>query len=442
MGHIGSIANLRRAAVFVMVYWSTSQAATASPTLVGLDFANPSSEVTVFADSIEGRVVHVTPPRRGTLEINQSNIAVDLNTCEAVKDLFETRRSQQGELLALQKQKATITEFQGKLLLEELSGNLTEAEADERRVRLNQLSTGIETQMDDVALRIDNTDLPDHLLQPAGYYSFVASAPWSEQIALVSAAAAGKTVNAIQTDNVDVFVSVIGAEGFKGTELIAKVNSANIVDLASVVDAVQIDVEPTRVGACFIKFPELMGNQVDEQAFALTLNYTYKINVTTQVTASYNLRDVYSYLEERGTKGGLFSSESWSNVTESRDVDEVFNLDIKFEDDADPEAEAAERARVRSFLLGYAIQDMTSSAIPAGEPGKSGAAIASAELNKVCGVDPYCQGVAVGLKVLDGFFGSSGSRSQLTRVLDVTRTYNSSVSRTISIPGAISFVVE
>src|SRR5262249_35798624 len=52
-------------------------------------------------------------------------------------------------------------------------------------------------------------------------------------------------------------------------------------------------------------------------------------------------------------------------------------------------------------------------------------------------VNAYCAGAAAGLTILNGIFGKSGSSSNLTKVLNVTRTYDSTVTQTIKIPGSM-----
>src|SRR5262249_24018493 len=142
-----------------------------------------------------------------------------------------------------------------------------------------------------------------------------------------------------------------------------------------------------------------------------------------------------------GKSGGMFSSKSWSEVTESHEVDELFKISIVFETNATQSEKEAEQKRVREYLLGSAVADMTAKIVTTGAPRKTGGAIASETLMKTCGFNAYCAGAAAGLTILNGIFGKSGSSSNLTKVLNVTRTYDSTVTQTIKIPGSMSFAL-
>jgi hypothetical protein len=184
-----------------------------------------------------------------------------------------------------------------------------------------------------------------------------------------------------------------------------------------------------------------MGRAAEPYRFGVTINYTHQLALTRKVHAVYNLKDVYSYVVRSGKSGGLFSRKSWTEVIESRDIDELMNIQMEFPDDVTDEVIERERKLAREMLLGSAIADMQARLSPAPDPGKSGATIAAEQLTKTCGLNAYCAGAAAALTVLDGIFGRSKSTASLLQTLDVSRTYDSQVTEAVDVPGAISFTV-
>ncbi|QQF06236.1 hypothetical protein [Sinorhizobium meliloti] len=423
-------------AITLLVFNGTGYA---SPTVRGLSAQDPSEETDIYTDTGNPSLLYVTPPKQGTISVTRNSLAVDEATCRTVASMNEIRSSEQATKEALKRQEAAIEQYRASILESLMKEGKTATEMAQELAAFDAPMADIKERLRELDTQIQASAVPSYLLESAGYYAFVATAPWAVAISEIQAANPAVVVNRIPTENAKVFVSVLEADGFQPNELIAAVNAGNISDVASVVEGIQIDVEPTKIGACFIKFPHILNAEVDAYPFGITMNYTHKIAVTTTVRASYNLRDVYTYLEKTGRRGGLFSTKSWSEVIEDRQIDEVFNLKIEFEQDVGPEAEEVERKRVREYMLGHAVADMTGRLVPAGDPGQSGAAVAAETLAKTCGFNAYCAGVAAGLTILDGIFGRSGSSSSLTQALDVIRTYDSTVTEAVEIPGTISF---
>ena len=148
---------------------------------------------------------------------------------------------------------------------------------------------------------------------------------------------------------------------------------------------------------------------------------------------------VYDLLVKSGKSGGFFSTKSYRDTIESSALREAFKLRITFEQNVTKAEKHAEENRVKEFLLGYAVSQMSAAAGEVGGPGRSGALVASAELTKACGTNSYCQGVAAALRVLDSIFGNSATKKSIKQTLSVTKTYSSSVTETISIPRTISY---
>jgi len=408
----------------------------ASPTAVGLNANNPSN-ANVLTDTSNKALLYVIPPTIGDLKVTKTELAVDSATCNAIASLNNTRLAQNKTIEEISNKILSLEKITRGLLDSFAANEITRKDFDEKYKLFSDLGDKERAKRENA---IADTKLPDEsFLKSAGYYSVLARANWDDAIKQIRGANPSLTVEHIPTADAEVFVSVVGANGFTPNELVAMVNTNNIKDVSSVVEGLQIDVEPTKIGACFINFPQIMGGGVKPFPFGVTINYTHQIAISTTVQAEYNLKDVYKYLETTGSSSNLFSSKSWSEVTESHDVDELFKIKITFEHDATNEEKDIEQKRVREYLLGVAVADMTAKVVPAGNPGKTGAQIASETLVKTCGANAYCAGAAAGLTILNGIFGHSGSSSSLVKTLDVHRMYDSAVTKTIKIPGTISF---
>jgi hypothetical protein len=426
--------------LFLSLFYSETFA---SPTVVGLDGANPNPDSSLFTDTTNRNLLWVTPPRTGALKVSQKSLAVDEATCRSVAAINARRLARLSTGRALQEQQTAIENYRNAVINQAMRESWSADRLSADMLKLDQLVTDVSNRIRSHDSQAGDDKAPSYLYESAGYYSFVAQADWAGAVTKVkSSYSTAYTVNAIPTTDVSVFVSVIGADGFKPNELVARTNIGNFANLSSVVDGLQVDVEPTKIGACFINFPQVMGGEAAAFPFGMSINYTYNMAITTKVTASYNLRDIYTYVSRSGKSGGFFSSRSWKEVTESRDVDELFHLKIEFEHNATPAEEEAERFRVKEYLLGYAISDMVKRSVPDGPLGKTGALVASETLMKTCGANAYCAGAAAGLAVLDGIFGKNSTSTTLTQSLDVTRTYDSGVTKAVPINAAISFTTK
>lgn len=420
--------------------------AMASPTVKGLKASNTTDSSVVYTDTSNANALWVTPPTEGNLNVVQRSYAVDKATCESVAALNRSRKSQLVQLAEYDSQIESILQDINAVrsaIVSDASEDLT----DRLDALLNLLKTMTDLR-DDQGARLGTSNVPPHLLSGAGFYSYTADSGWDDALKMIRDSNTGFSVNPIQTRNAVLNISVQRSAqgddiGFFPNEMIADVKIGNTDDITAVTNTFQIDVEPTKIGACFLEFPNIVEGTAEEFAFAVSIDYEHPLALSTTVSASYNLLDVYELIRESGKSGGLFSSKSYSRTIESRELTEKFNLVMVFEQDVTQEDIILEENRVKEFLLGYAVSQLTAQAGVAPAPGKTGAAIASEEIAKACGsTDPYCAGIAAGFKILDGIFGKSKSIQTLRRTLDVTKTYNSSATETVFVPGTISFVVK
>ena len=411
----------------------------ASPTVVGLQAENSANTASIYTDTTNQDLLWVTPPTLGRLHINQESIAIDESTCQSVASLHRTRRSMFAQLENYNRQIESIQLAISSIIDAVAANPGADAKVSDQISFWSDLHETTIAKRDNILKLLGSDSLSPHLLASAGYYSFVAKSYWDSALSTVRSRNPDKAVNPVITSGAQLNVSVVGAKGFEANELIANVHVQNVASLSSMSEEFQIDLEPTKIGACFVKFPQLVGGESDLYAFGISINYEHPFALSTKVSATYNLKDIYDLLIKSGKTSGFFSRKSYRETIESRALTEAFMLHITFDQDVTEEQKWAEENRVKEFLLGYSVSQMTTAATEAGVPGKSGALIASEELSKVCGANAYCQGIAAALRVLDGIFGSSHSRTDVTQTLSVEKTYSSTVTETISIPRTISY---
>ena len=413
--------------------------ASASPTVVGLQAENEEGTASIYTDTANQNLLWITPPMHGRLKITQKSLAIDKPTCQSVASLYRTRRSMRAQLETYNEQLESIQAAISGLIHAAKENPDSIANHFDQMSHWEDLLESVTARRDKTKELVDSDTVAPHLLTGAGYYGFVATSGWKSALASVKRRNPDKVVNPINTSATQLNVSVVGTDEFKSNELISSVHMKHVDSLSSVSEEFQVDVEPTKIGACFIAFPQVVVGQADPYAFGMSINYEHPFALSTTVDATYNLKDVYDLLVQSGRSRGFFSKKSYRNTVESRALTEAFNLHIAFDQDVTEEQKRAEENRVKEFLLGYAVSQMTNEAAELGTPGKSGALVASEELMKACGLNIYCQGVAAALKVLDGIFASSRSTTSIAQALSIRKRYNSIVTETITIPRTISY---
>jgi hypothetical protein len=187
-------------------------------------------------------------------------------------------------------------------------------------------------------------------------------------------------------------------------------------------------------GACPHLNPAAYGietNAIGLPVFGISASYEFPTSSRTQVTFSYNLYRFYQKMVTSGSRGGFFSSKSWTTVTETDIGDETFKALWK-ESDPDNVRTPAEKREiekeVKTELISRVLIDMaTPSAagtlvIPAA-PGvpASGAAVLADGIAQTCGmVNVYCTGASWILRGMNAIFGSSKSEANYKLQVDKT----------------------
>ena len=209
---------------------------------------------------------------------------------------------------------------------------------------------------------------------------------------------------------------------------------------AEIAPRLDVTVSLTRMGACLIQFPEKFGSKTAPK-FGLTAIYDYPFAFTTSVHASYNLKNIYRFLKESGSSGGLFSSKSWSRTLELNWGESALKFSWR---ETDPELKVtpADRLEIEKSVKADLLASidrlvMERAGLPpaqAANPGPHGATVLANSLDKTCSVNAYCAAASIALRTLDAVFGSSSTSTQIEKSLDVTATYefDSSIPKYVS----------
>lgn len=414
-----------------------ASAAFAAPTIKNVTGINNSSASSVFADSENDKLLWVTPPLNGTLRINQRTASVDEATCRGVSAVNSILRSLINQENLYQEQIEVLIQRKTALLT---SGGDTENLVEQLLV----LDEAIKSARENAEkTREDYSDYshPAAFLTSGGYYSFVADSGWSETLTSIKADNAEFVVNPIQTSEANFGVSILGAEGFQQGDVVLDVRIADQAENSAALDQTQVDVEVSKIGACFLAYPNVMGGTRTDFQFGVVQNYSYPFLITTRVSARYNLNELYELFKKTKKKRRLFSSKTYRETIESRELDEVLEIEVVFEDvNLTTEEKFTQQTRIKEFLVASAVKDMVSTIGDEIGVGPNGLQVGAEELSANCGDEPICKGIASGLKVLDSIFGSSTTEVRLQQSLNVFKSFSSEERSAILVPGSIGYV--
>jgi hypothetical protein len=212
-------------------------------------------------------------------------------------------------------------------------------------------------------------------------------------------------------------------------------------------DQLGVDLQLSALGGCYLAYPELFGQDVSPK-FALATSFLYPRSYNFHVKASYNIWEIYKYFHESGRKNSLLNSSTYSKTVEENWGDSAFKINWN---DQDPQSKITDEQRftisneIKTGLLAdlgrLATMNIGSGVIPAGAPGQTGAAVISDTLMKTCAPNAYCLAAAVSFKVLDALFGSSTSKTEYQKTVNVTATYDFNSQRTRMQVGGTNFPV-
>lgn len=157
--------------------------------------------------------------------------------------------------------------------------------------------------------------------------------------------------------------------------------------------------------------------------YGLSASYEYDMAFSFAVEASYNLYKVYQKIAKHGTKGGLFTSKSYSEVVETQFDEDTFSFKVTTNENLPAKTLAKIRTEIKKELINRVLT-MTASPMMTGKPAikvpgvppKRGAIVMADGLDKVCGFNIYCQVGAWVLRIGDSIWGSSEAETNFKRV--------------------------
>jgi hypothetical protein len=174
-------------------------------------------------------------------------------------------------------------------------------------------------------------------------------------------------------------------------------------------------------------------NQNGLPLFGISSTYEYPVAFKFKVTASYNLYKFYEMVKKTGTKGGFFSSKSYSSVTEKKIDKDAFSIDWYVEDpdgiynegkrqEITEELKRQLMERVLVTMAQPIYNGASPTPIPGGIPPTPGATVLADGLSKSCGFNIYCQAGSWILRGAAAIWGSSQSESKFQQEWDRTAT--------------------
>ncbi|NRA63362.1 MAG: hypothetical protein HRU19_02695 [Pseudobacteriovorax sp.] len=186
-----------------------------------------------------------------------------------------------------------------------------------------------------------------------------------------------------------------------------------------------------------------------DPVFSISATYMYPAAYKYRVEASYNLYKFYEIIKKTGTRGGFFSSKSYSKVSETRVDEDVFKIDWDIQD---MQFTATEKAQIRTDLktdlmnrvLVTMAEPVSANApsLPLDPPGsvpEPGSLVLAKGLEKTCGFNFYCRAGSWILKGAQAIWGSSRSEQSFKTTWDRTATEIWSSKDVRLTPGATSF---
>ncbi len=207
------------------------------------------------------------------------------------------------------------------------------------------------------------------------------------------------------------------------------------------------------VGACPMLQPDQYdispGYGANKMAYGMTFTYEFPAAMKLKATAKYNMYKMYEKVLSSGSRGGFFSSSSYSRVEERTEFKDSFNVDWASQDPAN-EISEARRLEVEHEMRKNIMERIGSLAIPTGpNPGQMlapgtipprGAAVVASSLREACPAHIYCVAGSLILSSLDAIFGSSSSTASYLQTQNFEATETWSDSKVVMKPWTTTFI--
>lgn len=399
----------------------------------------------VFPDTENKSTLWVVPPTSGHASEPSLSIETAAAECESMDNLIQSAKSYSKQILTLARMREnTLSQLEA---MDEKKSNEAIGYY-EKSERISKLIINAKNEMDTLvagsAQKHGGT-----LLIP--YLNDI-----DQNITTIKAANPEYSdVRPVQTFNARMYFSAPGSaqDGVDlslipiiATYSVAGVKASELADSpAQVASRIDVTLSLTKMGACLMNYPQKFGVKTAPK-FGMTVIYEYPFTFRTAARAEYNLKSIYKFLSESGTKGGLFTSKSWSRTVESNWGESSLKF---FWSEDDPQSKItpqdrieAERVIKADLLANIDRLILAGAGMPASgpqNPGPRGATVLASGLEKTCALNGYCAAAAIALRTLDAVFGSSSMSKEVEKRLDVTATYQMDTHTTRYVSQGISY---
>lgn len=195
-------------------------------------------------------------------------------------------------------------------------------------------------------------------------------------------------------------------------------------------EIVALDLRLNLLGGCPMANPEFYagtGYEVERgkdgvPKFALTTVYEYDAAYHFDVEAKYNLWGFYQKIVTKGKKGGFFSSKSYVDVLEDKFNKDTFDFKIVNEGHVPAKEVKNIKTEIKAELMGRVLtaiaepKTKNSPKVPTpGTPPEPGAVVIANGLNKVCGLNIYCQVGSWVFRAAGAVFGDQKTQTKIEK---------------------------
>ena len=419
----------------------------AAPTTIGADTFTNSTDSLVLGDDSDTSRLWVLPPTSGTVTDVKPQLSVQLPVCRSLAKTANSIEEILDEQDTIRKEQFNILKS-----IDALDSNATDKinAYKAKYLALNTVLLQGQAQIDTFEQKYGNQD--------GGSAHVLYETDWDKNVATIKASNPKKQVSPVETKQLKMFFAIPGTDHgkfdltgmplFKSYTVLGVTYDHQAKDTELVMsDKLGMDLQLTTLGGCYLAYPELFGQDVSPK-FAIATSFLYPRSYHFKIKASYNIWEIYKYFQESGRKNSLFNSSTYSNTVEQTWGDSAFKIDWI---DQDPESKITNEQRfaitneIKTGLLAdlgqLAALKVGNGVVPASAPGQTGASVISDTLMKTCAPNAYCLAAAVAFKVLDAVFGSSTSKTEYLKTLNVTATYDFNSQTTRMQVGGTNFPV-
>lgn len=431
-------------AVAVSLILIETGSATPTNTRTGPPIVNGTNSL-VFPDTQDNSILWVSPPNEGKAGEAKLSMETPAAECDSMNNIIESAKLYTKQIRTLATQRNNLLEK-----MSELNDQNTDeaiklySKAEELNVLILKGYQSMNALVAESAKNHGGTLLVSFLHDQGANIEKIKTQNPSY-----------KDVRPIDTYNARMYFAVPGSvQDGLDIALLPIINSYSVAgikaaDLAKspvqIAQRTDVTISLTKIGACLMAKPQLFGTNTNPK-FALTAIYEYPFAFKTSVRASYNLKNIYRFISQTGKRGGVFSSKSFSKITESNWGDSALKFHWS-DDDPGSKITAAERFEQEKSVKADLLANLDKLIMaktglkpsPAPNPGPHGATVVASGLDKACPGNPYCMAASISLRTLDAVFGSSKMTTSIESSLDVTATYQSDALTTRYVSQGVSY---